>query len=650
MEVPVTSKRLVLLAFALCMITLPSAADTIRVPADQPTIQAGIDAAADGDTVIVSTGIYPESVNFRGQAIEVRSLNGAESTTIVGEVNFVNDEDDRSILDGFTVRDNPENDSGIHIYRSSPVVRNNIIRDHSYCGFQITGSFCSPLILNNIIRDNRSPFSGGGIFMSFADPKIVGNTFLNNHSPADDIFNGGGAIAIGEYSGPIIESNTFIGNSSLYQGGAIHAAYYFDEIILNNNVFFANSAVRGSALSVTDYYVDDPQVRGSNEIIISNNLFIENHAAEYGVLSQESPQYTVISNCTFSGNDAGSVLGYANGIIVRDCIFWGNTGPVADGTPLITHSLVEGGYPGEGNIDTDPLFVIGPVGGHYLSQITAGQAADSPCVDSGSDSASQICFQLHDVEICLDELTTRTDQTFDSGQADIGYHYAPVSEPVERSIVAGLGPHNANPTTVRLLPPYQDAPHRHEFNAYPVSKYGVNVTCGSVLGEGTEVVLTGPGPGAVFGPHVRGFSADGAQLPGLSFLAYGTNKFGVNVAAGDFDGDGFDEILTAHGPSPAFGAHVRGWNYDGSALAELPGLSFFAWPAGEVRYGARVWAGDDLDFDGRAELIVGSGPGPENGSLVKVYTYQNNEVTLDFTNEAFPSIYTHGVNVAAGRF
>ncbi len=84
-------------------------------------------------------------------------------------------------------------------------------------------------------------------------------------------------------------------------------------------------------------------------------------------------------------------------------------------------------------------------------------------------------------------------------------------------------------------------------------------------------------------------------------------------------------------------------------IEELPGLDFFAWPA-EVRYGATVWAGTDLDFDGRHEIVVGAGPGLANRQTVKGYSYQDDTVALDFTLEAWPPIYTHGVNVAAGRF
>ncbi|HQL24654.1 MAG TPA: hypothetical protein PKY95_09575, partial [candidate division Zixibacteria bacterium] len=43
----------------------------ITVPTNQPTIQAGIEAAADGDTVSVLPGVYAENINFLGKAVRV---------------------------------------------------------------------------------------------------------------------------------------------------------------------------------------------------------------------------------------------------------------------------------------------------------------------------------------------------------------------------------------------------------------------------------------------------------------------------------------------------------------------------------------------------------------------------------------------------
>ncbi len=190
------------------------------------------------------------------------------------------------------------------------------------------------------------------------------------------------------------------------------------------------------------------------------------------------------------------------------------------------------------------------------------------------------------------------------------------------------------------------------FFAYGTHKWGVNVCCGDIDGDGFDEIVTGAGPGAVYGPHVRGWNVDGgaaASMPGVSFLAYGTNQFGVNVACGDVDGDGIDEIVTGPGPGVVFGAHVRGWNHDGSGISPLPGLSFFAFSWPENHYGARVSARADLDGDGRDEIVAGLGPDPAVGTTVSVFRYDGSQVTTLATLESFAGM-THGATVAAGRF
>src|SRR5690348_13107710 len=81
---------------------------TIHVPTDQPTIQAAIDAANNGDTVLVSDGTYKENINFNGKAITVTSVHGASKTTIDGGgvntvVLLVTNETAASVLNGFTI-------------------------------------------------------------------------------------------------------------------------------------------------------------------------------------------------------------------------------------------------------------------------------------------------------------------------------------------------------------------------------------------------------------------------------------------------------------------------------------------------------------------------------------------------------------------
>ena len=95
-------------AAAILVVYGSAAATTIHVPADQPTIQAAINAATNGDTVLVSAGTYPERINFLGKAITVRGISGRRVTWIDGGgsgtvVTFNSGEKLSSVLRGFTI-------------------------------------------------------------------------------------------------------------------------------------------------------------------------------------------------------------------------------------------------------------------------------------------------------------------------------------------------------------------------------------------------------------------------------------------------------------------------------------------------------------------------------------------------------------------
>ena len=128
---------------------------------------------------------------------------------------------------------------------------------------------------------------------------------------------------------------------------------------------------------------------------------------------------------------------------------------------------------------------------------------------------------------------------------------------------------------------------------------GVDVAAGDVDGDGRADIITGAGPGG--GPHVHVFS--GVDLHELdSFYAYSPLfAGGVRVAAGDVDGDGRADIITGAGPGG--GPHVR--VFSGVDLHEL--ASFYAFDP-TFAGGVSVAAGD-IDGDGHSDIITGAGPG-----------------------------------------
>ncbi len=706
--------------FVLGIILFPliGLADTIHVPGDQPTIQAGIDAAMDGDTVLVADGTYigegNRDIDFLGKAITVRSENGAENCIIDCEGSetdphrgfFIhNGEGPDSVLIGFTVRNGYANEGGGIKCHSSPTLYNN-----------------------KIIGNTASDWGGGGIFLAGGFPTINNCTISGNTGLI-----GGGIFGDWGLDPTMITNCTITGNISQGEGGGIYISNYSHLTITNCNIS-DNSGLTGGGIRCAHTGTGWPRL----SVSITNCTIVGNTADFAGGLSYTSD----------SPNHSATII---------NAIIWGNQASHSPGINRyglgefrVTYSDVQGGWSGMGNLNTDPLLIEGPSGGYYLSQAPCQPGVDNPCVEAG-DPASEMIWG-----------TTRTDQVLDSGVVDMGFHY-----PGLERLVVGPGPAYTNPPIVGVFTPEQDAVHEYEFNAYGPMHYGVNVSCGDVDGDLRDEILTGAGPGEIYGPHVRGFAVNGTPLSGLSFLAYGTNKYGVNVAAGDLDGDGtdeiitgagpgavfgphvrgwdydttgtvtaipgvnffaygtpkwgvnvscgdidgdgfdeivtgpgpgavygphvrgwnvdggsatampvvnflaygtnrmggnvtcgdvdgdgIDEIVTGPGPSFLFGAHVRGWNCDGSAVTPMTSISFFAWSSEEVRFGANVFAGADLNGDGRSEIVVGAGPDPAVGTLVRVYHYDGSQISREdpwFSLEAFPGM-THGANVAGGRF
>ncbi len=410
----------------------PSPTPTIilYVPSDHERIQDAIDAASDGYVVIVENGVYSgegnKNLDFHGKMITVKSSGGPDACIIDCEFSgrgfsFENRENQNSVVDGFTVRNgsvsgNYPDDRGGGIlckYDSNPVIHNcRIVNNASEGpGGGISCHFSSPFIKNCLVSANSSADCGGGIACYDDQPFIEFCEVSGNHS--DRI---GGGISCSGYSSAIISNCTIKENTAAEYGGGINADYLTTPLITNCLLLSNYAAYSGGG-----FYCSE-----NASTTINGSSFSMNSANSGGAVYSTFNTETTIQNCILWNDSANS----GAEITIEAVAFWS---PYLS----VSYSNVEGGISGvcvvgnatldwgEGMIDADPLFALGPQGDYYLSQVSAGQMNDSPCIDAGSDSAENISLPVSTGSISFSDLTTRTDEQQDAGLLDIGFHYAP---------------------------------------------------------------------------------------------------------------------------------------------------------------------------------------------------------------------------------
>jgi hypothetical protein len=361
---------------------------TINVPLDKATIQAAIDAANDGDTVLVAPGTYQENINFNGKAITVESSGGADVTIIDGNkkasvVTFNSSEWDTSVLRGFTIRNGKSADvynpsgGGIYAYGASPsIVANKIVQNESCNGAGIYAYNSSLIVRNNDISNNVQGTcnwnsNGAGIHLEGGSARIIDNTITNNTYNSTSYGNGGGIYIYGSgvnvIRGNVISHNggttakgggiycgdqgqsQIVGNlivsNSAGNGGGIYLGF---GALLGNNTIADNDAAKGSAVYLTGYYY------GNSNGVISNNVLI-------GKTGQ-----TTIDGESNNGNIPP----------MNNNIFYSPSNDVYGGTFPDQDGL-------HGNITADPK-LSGAAFGYY------GLAAGSPAIDAGDNGASAL--------------------------------------------------------------------------------------------------------------------------------------------------------------------------------------------------------------------------------------------------------------------
>ena len=335
------------------------------VPNEFASIQQAIDMAVDGDIITVLPGTYYEHIDFKGKDITVTGtapgeIMGTLSTTIDGSagtgpvVCFGSEETRSAVLAGFTIQNGSGKGFldpdyyyglGIYCYMSSPVIRNNIIRDnyhyddsyetHSYGG-GISSISGSPEIYGNIVYNNTATY-GGGILLS-SDASCYSNIIFANDADVA----GGVVLEGGELTNNTIDSNRAyeeVGNLYL-------ASYYRYDVKVCNNIISNSVGGCGVAVLSDDYntvefwnnnvwnnfinYYDYIDLTGIKGNISVDPMYVNCNAGNYHLM-EGSPCISVGKNVEYLGSVDydGEPRVYAAKVDIGSDEFVGDIGPVA---------------------------------------------------------------------------------------------------------------------------------------------------------------------------------------------------------------------------------------------------------------------------------------------------------------------------------
>jgi len=227
---------------------------------------------------------------------------------------------------------------------------------------------------------------------------------------------GAGAGIVNFRASPVVRNCIITGNAAMKGGGVYNMTRgsgvpVFINVTISDNYAFARGGGMSNDLSTSPLLVNVRIINNRTDSkgggiyndfscspTIINALFAGNQAETAAAIGNDGSSSPRIVGATFTGNiarDMGAALyqgsyrpggSRANNPVMLNSIIWGNVvstfGPVsvfnwADDSPDIRYSIVEGGYPGQGNLDADPLFKD-PARGDY------SLAPGSPAINAGT--------------------------------------------------------------------------------------------------------------------------------------------------------------------------------------------------------------------------------------------------------------------------
>ena len=429
-------------------------------------IQALLDAYPDigtGKTVRVDPGTYVENVTIVGWPHSGLTLEGAGPGSSIIDANQVDtclelDGFASGAIRGFTLQNgNCDTGAGLSCINGSAPTIENMEITNNYANWGGAGIHCedsSPTIQNCTITGNTAGDSGGGMLNQGSSPTLTDVTFSGNQAGS------GGGMLNNNGSSPTLTHVTFSGNQADHSGGGI-----FNENLssptLTGVTFSGNQANSGGGMWNSDSssptltgvtfigneapYGGGGMANDSSSPTLTHVTFSGNQSGWGGGMSNHVGSSPSLTHVTFSGNRAAQLGGGAlsnrenSAATLMNSILWGDEAPTgpeiyneAGSSAAVTYSDVQGGYPGTGNRDTDPLFA-NP--GHWDDNGTPGDPSDDTWVDGDYHLRSQAGHWTETGWV----LDAQTSPCIDAGAPDTAPPYDWADEPVPNGQRINMG-------------------------------------------------------------------------------------------------------------------------------------------------------------------------------------------------------------------